>query len=112
MRSKLPKRNVNESGGDMSKVVTFIRGVYDKEGNKYGKPRQSQTFCFNGKYYWADLNTISKYEPETECMIFPSDENGCVTDWTEVYCRRGIDVTRKNLLECIHEFVTVGCQYE
>jgi hypothetical protein len=37
-------------------------------------------------------------------MIFESNENGEVTNWSEVYCRRNIDVTRENLLKCINEF--------
>lgn len=82
--------------------IIFINGIYDDEKNKYGKRRESQTFFFNGKYYWADLNTF--LDMETECMIFESDKRGKVTDWNEVYCRRNIDVTRENLLKCINEF--------
>lgn len=80
----------------------FINGIYDKEKNAYGNRRESQTFVIKDKYYWADLNTFS--DLETECMIFESNENGEVTNWNEVYCRRNIDVTRENLLKCINEF--------
>lgn len=80
----------------------FINGIYDKEKNSYGNKRVSQTFFIKGKYYWADLNTFR--DLETECMIFESNENGEVTNWSEVYCRRNIDVTRENLLKCIDEF--------
>lgn len=81
----------------------FIDGIYDKEKNAYGNRRESQTFIIKGKYYWADLNTFS--DLETECMIFESNQNGEVTNWSEVYCRRNIDVTRENLLKCINEFI-------
>lgn len=91
----------------MSEHLEFINGIYDKEKNDYGYPRMSQTFFLDGKYYWADLNTF--YDLETECMIFKSNKNGNVTDWTEVYCRRNIDVTRENLLKCINEFI---CEQE
>lgn len=84
--------------------LIFINGMYDKEKPYKGKLRESQTFFLNGKYYWADLNTLSVSDLETECMIFESNKNGKVTNWSEVYCRRNIDVTRKNLLKCIDEF--------
>lgn len=82
----------------------FVKGIYDKEKNAYGKRRESQTFFLKGEYYWADLNTFR--DLDTECMIYKANKNGEVTNWTEVYCRRNIDVTRENLLKCIDEFKT------
>lgn len=96
--NEYPTKDIDQKISDSM----FINGIYDKEKNAHGNRRVSQTFVIKGKYYWADLNTLS--DLETECMIFKSNKNGKVTNWTEVYCCRNIDVTRENLLKCIDEF--------
>ena len=61
---------------------------------------QCCTFKKGDKYYWADKSWVSDaYCFET--MIFPSDADGNVTDWGEVYCDR----TDKSLVACIQEFL-------
>lgn len=85
--------------------LIFINGIYDKQKNSHGYRRESQSFLLYGEYYWADLNSLYISDLKTECMIFESNENGEVTNWSEVYCRRNIDVTRENLLKCINEFI-------
>ena len=58
----------------------------------------SKVFEFKGKYYWADKSYVPFIGPET--MIFPSDSEGNVTDWDDLYCDR----TDMSLEECIEEF--------
>jgi hypothetical protein len=101
---KIENRIGRKHDKKMSDHLEFINGIYDKEKNSHGNLRESQSFSLKGKYYWADLNTLSVSDLQTECMIFESNENGEVTNWSEVYCRRNIDVTRENLLKCINEF--------
>jgi hypothetical protein len=105
----VPKQLMEVNGEEILKDIDqkisdpiFVKGIYDKEENAYGYRRESQTFFIKGEYYWADLNTFR--DLETECMIFKSNENGEVTNWTEEYCRRNVDVTRENILKCICEF--------
>ena len=70
------------------------------------------TFTHEGKEFYADLCDMGNLTPipgfwednGTEIMIFQS-ENGEVTSWRELYVKRGIPVTEKELLRCINEFV-------
>ena len=63
----------------------------------------SALFKKDGEWYYADLANIPFYG--NECMIFTANENGEVTDWSEVYCNRSMsDVDEDNLLLCIKEF--------
>ena len=63
----------------------------------------SALFKKDGEWYYADIAAIPLYG--NECMIFPANENGKVTDWDEVYCNRPMDnVSEDNLRLCIEEF--------
>lgn len=64
--------------------------------------RYSKVFCINDKYYYADI--VKTYDCGNECMIFKCTKNGVVRKWDDLYCKRGLDVTEKNLLACIDEF--------
>lgn len=64
-------------------------------------------FNYEGKEYWADLTYLPIYG--SECMIFPS-ENGGVTSWSELYCKRGISVCGTELKECVREFLETMIQ--
>ena len=59
-------------------------------------------FYYNGRQYFADLADIMLIG--TECMIFHSCDRE-VTDYMELYCKRGVEVTDDNLRACILEFV-------
>lgn len=59
-------------------------------------------FDYNGRQYFADLTDIMLIG--TECMIFNSHDRE-VTNWSELYCKRGLDVTDDILRACILEFV-------
>lgn len=61
-------------------------------------PIASKTFEHEGDFYFADKSYVPSIGPET--MIFSSDSEGNVTDWTDLYCDR----TDKSLDECIKEF--------
>ena len=60
-------------------------------------------FTHDGNEFYADLCYLL-YMGETECMIFHSKDKQ-VTSWSELYCKRGIPVTRQALEECIREFI-------
>lgn len=69
--------------------------------------RVSKFFKFKGKHYYADLNTLPVNpmiddSTFTECMIFEIKDGN--VDWYELYCKRNIPVTKKELLRCIKEF--------
>lgn len=66
----------------------------------------SAFFTYDGFEFYADLCIVP--EGFTECMIFHSKDKQ-VTDWSELYCKRGIPVTKESLEECIREFIQ---QYE
>jgi hypothetical protein len=64
-------------------------------------PINGGVYChFNDgeNYYYADKAWIGGCE---ETMIFPTDKEGQVTSWTELYCDR----SGKSLEECINEFL-------
>lgn len=68
-------------------------------------PRTGGVYCFfehDGCQYYASLCLVP--EGFTECMIFHSKDKQ-VTDWSELYCKRGLPVTREALEECIREFI-------
>lgn len=72
---------------------------------KPGRHRRAISALFkkDGELYYADLADLQLYG--NECMIFPANENGEVTDWSEVYCNRPMsNVDEDNLLFCINEF--------
>ena len=60
-------------------------------------------FMHDGNEFCADLCYVL-HLGETECMIFHS-ENEKVTDRGELYCKRGIPVTKESLEKCIREFI-------
>lgn len=60
-------------------------------------------FTHDGFEFYADLCDLF-FLGETECMIFHSKDKQ-VTNWSELYCKRGIPVTKKALEECIREFI-------
>lgn len=60
-------------------------------------------FEYNGEEYYADLCDIG-HSIGTECMIFASKGHQ-VTNWGELYCKRGIPVTANALRECVDEFI-------
>ena len=79
--------------------------------NKYDikeNPRTGGVYCFfthNGQEYYADLCELDGLDHwYTECMIFASG-NKQVTNWLDLYCKRGIRVTPENLADCIDEFI-------
>ena len=57
------------------------------------------TFEKDGNYYYADRSWTLDWGMET--MIFPCNEDGEVSDWSELYC----DHSGKSLEECVEEFV-------
>ena len=62
-------------------------------------------FEHNGAEYYADLCYIpGAIDFVTECMIFASKDKQ-VTNWHDLYCKRGIPVTESALLDCINEFI-------
>lgn len=62
-------------------------------------------FSHDGKEYYADVCEINPLlGPETECMIFAYADRQ-VTNWTELYCKRVVEVSPEGLRECIEEFV-------
>jgi hypothetical protein len=72
-------------------------------------PRTGGVYCFfthAGQEYFADLSALDTLFGfwTTECMIFKS-ENGKVTSWTELYCKREIPVTPDALAACVDEFI-------
>lgn len=66
-------------------------------------------FGYNGKHYYADLTMIPFCR--SECMIFEVKDGNI--DWSELYCKRGIPVTEKELIKCIKEFCKeLKCKYK
>ena len=64
-------------------------------------------FEYNGKQYFADVCEIDRtnaFGLPSECMIFASAD-GQVTDWNELYCKRGVEVSPEGLRDCIEVFV-------
>lgn len=61
------------------------------------------TFEHDGYEFYADICDLG-FDLPTECMIFNSS-NGQVTNWRDLYCRRGVPVTENGLTECIKEFI-------
>lgn len=59
-------------------------------------------FTKNGKKYYASLANV--LFGGSECMIFEYNKNGHI-NWAGVYCKRGISVQKKELLNCIKEFL-------
>lgn len=66
-------------------------------------------FSHDGKEYYADVCEL-KYGLSSECTIFSecmtfAFADGQVTNWKELYCKRGVEVSPEGLRECIEEFV-------
>lgn len=61
-------------------------------------------FNHDGFEFYADLCLVPEGLGFTECIIFHS-ENKQVTSWRELYCKRGIPVTKESLEKCIREFI-------
>lgn len=82
------------------------KGVNPRNGGLWA------TFTHEGQEFYADLCDLGNLTPipgffegkGTEIMIFQS-EAGQVKSWRELYQKRGIPVTEKELLRCINEFV-------
>lgn len=69
-------------------------------------PATGGFYCFfdhEGQQYYADLSFT--FDAGEECMIFPSKDEK-VTDWWELYAKRGISVTEDNLRICVEEFIS------
>lgn len=66
-----------------------------------------EIFSNNNNWYYASLRYLADFAGYTgsECMIFPSNKNGKVNKWRDVYCKRGIPVSEASLKECISEFI-------
>ena len=70
-------------------------------------PRIGGLYCFfeyDGHEFYADLCIPLIGGCGSECMIFCSKDKQ-VTDWHELYCRRGIPITKEALTECVKEFI-------
>lgn len=66
-------------------------------------------FCVFQKgenWYYADLSNTP--DRGIECMIFPCDSSGNVTDWGEVYIKYLSRVSEENLNECVNEFLNMA----
>lgn len=76
---------------------------YDIKYNQY----TDGLCCFfhhDGREFFADLSDIPfSIDFVNECMIFPA-KDGRVTDWSELYCKRNIEITEGQLARCIDEF--------
>ena len=60
----------------------------------------------DGRWYYADLaHTFDGYD---EFMVFPSDKNGNVSSWLEIFCRRHCEVSPESIEELIDEFMEDG----
>ncbi len=64
--------------------------------------------CFDvdGNHYFADL-CVPMGAYYTECMIFKTgaDYQLTLSNARELYCKRDIPITEKQLAECIEEFI-------
>lgn len=60
-------------------------------------------FQKNDKFYCADISWTLDCGPE--CMIFPADKDGRVTDWGDVFCKRYDFVSEDNLRGAVEEFL-------
>lgn len=72
---------------------------------KSGRPFRAISAIFkkDNEWYYADLADLPLYG--IECMIFPANENGEVTDWSEVYCNRPMSALDEDSLRlCIEDF--------
>lgn len=58
-------------------------------------------FTKDGKKYYASLTNV--LFSGNECMIF--EYNKDEIDWAGVYCKTGIPVQKKELMNCIKEFL-------
>jgi len=71
-------------------------------------PGNGGLYCFfeyEGEEYCADLCVLPLHpDDDTECMVFKSI-GGKVSDWSGLYCKRGIPVTASALTECVKEFI-------
>ena len=57
----------------------------------------------NGQYYVLDL--CYTLDHGVECMGFPCDENGRITDFGDVYVSFPEAVSEENLIACVEEFL-------
>lgn len=70
----------------------------------------SGVFQFKGHWYLADLVELpfpcglDIYETPYEFMVFESDEQGNVTDWSGIFVLRPDAVSEEVLMECIEDF--------
>ena len=63
-------------------------------------------FQHDNNYYYADASPLP-FTNIIECMIFHSDEDGNVNDWSELYCDKipyEDEIPESFLLNCINEF--------
>lgn len=57
----------------------------------------------NSNFYYADISRTFDHGPE--CMIFRSDKDGHVTDWSGVFCKWYDWVSEGNLRDAVDEFL-------
>ena len=53
-------------------------------------------------FYMLDLRDT--LDAGTERMAFKCNAAGHVTNWHELYCRRGLPVSSDSLMDCLREF--------
>lgn len=88
--------SLNNSVYSMKKMMKMMKTMNNKE--QFTIKENPRTCGF-----YADLCDVF-FLGETECMIFHSKDKQ-VTSWSELYCKRGLPVTREALEECIREFI-------
>ena len=62
----------------------------------------SAIFNIGDNWFYVDVANLPYIG--NECEIFKADKEGNVTDWTELYCNRDVEVSEAFLLRCIREF--------
>ena len=67
-------------------------------------------FEYKGQWYWADIVELQCWrdlcDTPYEFMVFKSDEQGKITDWSGEFVIRLDVVSDEILLHCIEEFMT------
>lgn len=99
--------SLNNSVYSTKKKMKMMNTMNNKEQFTIDfNPRTGGVYCFfehDGNEFYADLCDLF-FLGETECMIFHSKDKQ-VTNLSELYCKRGIPVTKESLEKCIREFI-------